>query len=180
MVITGQQSDRKHYDVIKICASAFVVRIIALACVILFSPQLSTGFSGSTSIQDDVRIIEGAEIYAKISKSVIDISALENAYDQVELAYHNAATMDFDYWLFSIGLYLLGNVTLLRLLNIIFAVASVFYLYEIANDLYGRRVAEVSSLLYALLPYPVFFSCFLYKDQLYTLVFMLIIKGFKI
>lgn len=160
----------------KICIYAFIVRIIALVCILVFSPQLSTGFSGSTSIQDDVRIIEGAEIYARTAKSVIDVPALESAYDQVELAYHDASVMELDYWLFSIGLYLLGNVALLRLLNILFAVASVFCLYEIANLMYGRRVAEISSLLYALLPYPVFFSCFLYKDQLYTLVFLLIIR----
>lgn len=159
-----------------ICIYALIIRITALVCVLFFSSHLSTGFFGSSSIQDDVRIIEGAEIYARTAKSVIDVSALESAYDQVELSYHDASVMELDYWLFSIGLYLLGNVALLRLLNILFAVASVFCLYEIANNLYGRRVAEISSLLYALLPYPVFFSCFLYKDQLYTLVFLLIIR----
>ena len=116
----------------KICIYAFVARIIALVCILVFSPLLSTGFSGSTSIQDDVRIIEGAEIYARTAKSVIDVPALESAYDQVEPSYHDASVMELDYWLFSIGLYLLGNVTLLRLLNIFFAVASVFCLYEIA------------------------------------------------
>lgn len=168
----------KNLSIRHICGYALGVRILALVLITILSSYVSTGFYGSTYEQDDVRMLAGAEIYSRTAKSIIDRPALENAFDVVEPGriHDEVASMEFDNWFISISMYLLGNEILVRLLYILCSVFSVKCIYDIGILLYNKQVATLSSILYALMPYPVIFSCFLYKDHLYTLVVLLLIR----
>ena len=161
----------------KICISALVIRLIVLSIVVVFSNNLTTGFLSSEIYNDDVRYQLGAELYAKQAKHIIDSNAIGDAFLQVgdySVAYGYAFVLW--YWIVSIVMYVFHSHVILRIMNIMFAVASVKCIYDIAKHLYGNRVANFASALYAFLPYPVFFSCFLYKDQFYTLLVLLIFR----
>ena len=161
----------------KIYIGAFLIRLIALAFVITFSESLTTGFIGSGNFRDDVRYLNGAEIYAKSAKSIIDYDALADAYLQVgDWSIDSGYSFVLWYWIVSISMYIFHTHIALRIMNIIFAILSIKCIYDITQNLYGEKTAKYAALLYSFLPYPVFFSCFLYKDQLYTLVILIIFR----
>lgn len=159
-----------------ICAWAFVLRIITLIIVMCFQQQISTGLLGSTLDQDDVRYLAGAEIYTQIADNIFDEYAIEKAFDEVEpWAGHTEGTEAW-YWLVCVFYYIFRDEVFLRLINILFAVFTVKCIFDVCSHYYGPKAGVIASLLYAIMPYPVFFSCFLYKDQLYTLVTLLLIR----
>ena len=160
----------------KICFIALFVRLIALAIVMNFSKDLTTGFLSSELINDDVRYLAGAENYVKFAKSLIDVKALSDSY--LDVGDWSVTGYEFKlwYWIVSVTMYIFHNEVAPKILNILFAVASVICIYDICKKLYGKQVASIASMLYALLPYPVFFSCFLYKDQFYTLLVLLLFR----
>jgi len=164
-------------DVKKICIGAFAIRIIALIIVVSFSNNLTTGFLSSDVINDDVRYQLGAELYAKQAKHIIDSNAIGDAFLRTG-DYSVASGYPFVlwYWIVSIVMYVFHSHVIVRMMNVLFAVFSVKCIYDIAKQLYGNKVAKYASSLYAFLPYPVFFSCFLYKDQFYTLLVLLIFR----
>ena len=163
-------------NVNKICYTSFAVRLVALAVVMYFSKDLTTGFLSSDVVNDDVRYLMGAQNYARLAHSIIDVNALESAY--LDVGDWSVIGYEFKlwYWIVSISMYIFHSEVAVRLLNILFAVASVKCIYDICDKLYGMRVATLASKLYAFLPYPVFFSCFLYKDQFYTLLVLLMLR----
>lgn len=160
----------------KICFIALFVRLLALAIVMYFSKDLTTGFLSSDLINDDVRYLAGAENYVKFAKSLIDVKALNDSY--IDVGDWNVTGTEFKlwYWIISVTMYLFHNEAAPRILNILFAVASIICIYDICKKIYGEQIASIASMLYALLPYPVFFSCFLYKDQFYTLLVLLLFR----
>lgn len=160
----------------KICVWGFISRLIMLALVMLFSHEISTGLLGSEYTQDDVRYLAGAEIYSKTANSFIDSSAIEYAFDTVEPTGTHSNGMELWYWIVCLSMYLFGHDIFLRLLNILFAIVSIKCIYDICCSLYDKRIAKLAALLYAVLPYPVIFSCFLYKDQFYTMLTLLLLK----
>lgn len=160
----------------RICYSAFFVRLIALVAVMLFSKYLTSGFLSSDLVNDDVRYLMGAQNYAKIANSIIDVNALGSAYYDVGEWSATGYGFKLWYWIISISMYLFHSEFVVRFLNVLFGVASVRCIYDICNKLYGTQVASMASKLYAFLPYPVFFSCFLYKDQFYTLLVLMMFR----
>ena len=164
-------------NVRNICLGAFTVRLLVLSIIVLFSDQLSSGFMSSDIINDDVRYLTGAEIFAKNGKSIFDFSALGDAFMQIGV-WQVAEGYEFAlwYWIVSELMFIFQTHIAVRIINIIFAVLSVKCIYEISSKLYGINSARIASKLYAFLPYPVFFSCFLYKDQFYTLIILLIFR----
>ena len=163
-------------EIWRICIWAFMVRLLMLLCVVSFSPMLSSGLMGSTYDQDDVRYVGGAEIYMETADSMIDTSAIKIAFDNVEPWAGHDEGIELWYWIVCVIMYLFRSDLVLRLLNILFAIGCVKCIYDICFYYYSERVAKVASILYALMPYPVIFSCFLYKDQFYTLVTLLLIR----
>lgn len=160
----------------KICAAGFLLRLIMLAVVLLYGENVSTGLLGSTNVNDDVRYLEIAESYAHSAKFIIDIPAFQNTLDSIETGYfHDAFTSLWD-WVVCILYYLLRSEILVKIVNILFAIWSVKCIYDICKGEFGEKVARLASSLYAFLPYPIIFSCFLYKDQFYTLITLLLIR----
>lgn len=166
----------KKLNIKRICIWGFLLRILFLLIVLLFSNNLSTGLLGSEYTQDDVRYLAGAEIYAQTASSIIDTQAIENAFDRVEPSAIHSNGMELWYWIISISMFILKNEIFVRILNILFAIISIKCIYDICSSLYDTKVAKLASLLYAVLPYPVIFSCFLYKDQFYTMLTLLLFR----
>lgn len=159
----------------KILIWGLLIRLLALILVLTCSEYLSDGFLSSDIINDDVRYIAGGNNYAKIANSIIDTQAFKSAFYDLDNIYL-AKDIQIWYWYVCVGLYLFKSDIILRVFNILFAIISIKCIYDVAIKLYGKQVAALSSLLYAIVPYPVFFCCFLYKDQLYTLVTLLLFR----
>lgn len=156
-----------------ICIWAIVIRIIALAFVLLLADYLPLGFLSADFINDDVRYLAGAEIYSKTAKNIIDLNALTNAYlyvDDINIAY--SEEFKLWYWIVSIIMYIFHSQIAVRLLNIFMGVLCVKYIYDVCVKKYNKKIALTAASLYAFLPYPAIFSCFLYKDQFYTLIIL--------
>lgn len=164
-------------NISKICKGALVVRLIMLAMILLLADYLPLGFLSGDIINDDVRYIAGAEIYSQIAHGLIDVNALGNAYlgvNDINIAY--GSEFKLWYWMISIFMYLFKSHVVVRVLNIQFAVLCVRVIYDITKKVYGENVGLLASTLYAFMPYPVVFSCFLYKDQFYTLIILLMFR----
>lgn len=160
----------------QICVIGLALRLIMLAIVLVSGDSISTGLLGSTTINDDVRYLEIAETYARSAKNVIDIPAFQNTLDSIEIGYyHDAFTSLWD-WVVCVLYYILRSEVLVKFVNIFFAICSVKCIYDICKGEFGEKIARLAGSLYAFLPYPIIFSCFLYKDQFYTLITLLLIR----
>ena len=121
-------------------------------------------FMPNNVYHDDVKYIEGAISYEESASSFIDIAAFAQSMAQVG---HNSILNSENGWFaFCAGfMYLFHSQWLLRLVNILFAVFSIFLLYKLALQFFNKEVATLSAKLLAYLPYPIFFCCFPFKDQ---------------
>ena len=159
-----------------ICIYGGILRILMLIAVAFFSEDLSSGLLGSTLLNDDLRYLETAEMYSKSANFIIDVSKFKFTLDTIESGYsHDAFTSLWD-WIVCILYYILRNEYLVKIVNILFAVVSVKCIYDICIIAFDKNVAKLASLLYAVLPYPIIFSCFLYKDQFYTMITLLLFR----
>ena len=157
----GRRGDKT--SITRICAGAFAIRLIVLSLVVFFSDNLTTGFLSSDIVNDDVRYQVGAEIYASRAKSIIDANAIGNAYLEIgDWSVYGGGEFKLWYWIVAVFTYIFHSHVGVRILNIIFAVISVKCIYNISKKLGGEKIAKVASALYAFMPYPVFFSCFLF------------------
>ena len=149
-----------------------MVRVLALLLVFAFNNVMSDGFVGSTYYYDDYRYEQGAEAYAKEANSLIDVDAFVSSYASVGdwVGYHlqqNPLTASpLWYWIVCILLYITKTKWTIRIFNIVAASFAVVYVNKLANKLYGEETANRATNLLTYLPYPVFFSCFSYKDTL--------------
>lgn len=160
-----------------ICKLGFAIRLLTLSIVLTFSSHLSKGLLGSDIYnQDDLRYAEAAKMYASTAKGIIDYSALETALDKLETYGTHDHGIELWYWLVSICMFIFGNEFLIRILNIVFSIISIKCIYDICNILYTKKIAKLAALLYAVLPYPAFFCCFLYKDQFYSMLVLLLFR----
>lgn len=160
----------------RICVAGLMLRLLMLTVVLIYGENVSTGLLGSTIINDDVRYLEIAETYARSAKFIIDVPVFQNTLDSIETGYfHDAFTSLWD-WVVCILYFILRSEILVKIVNILFAVWSVKCIYDICKGEFGLKVAKLASSLYAFLPYPILFSCFLYKDQFYTLITLLLIR----
>lgn len=160
-----------------ICWLAFAARVLALIIIINFSHLFTTGYLRSTFQSDDLRYQEGAVIYSQTAKSIIDIQAYLNAFRQVGDDTGYSDVIELWYWMVCVLMYLFSHVAIVKLINILFAVACVSLIYKICRLVFPDtpQVAPMASMMYAVFPYPVIFSCFLYKDQFLTLILLAII-----
>ena len=154
----------------KIVIVAIIVRLVALIVIYLTRDHLAGGFVGSDTYYDDFRYEAGGEYYARVATSIIDIPAFTRAYasvgDWVGYKLQNPFTSTpLWYWIVCVIMYVFKTKWVVRIFNIFFASISIFYIYDFVNNICGEEIAEKTSWLMALLPYPVIFSCFSYKDQ---------------
>lgn len=160
----------------KICIWGIVLRLFMLFTVTVFSKYVTTGLLGSDYTQDDVRYLAGAEIYASTASGLLDYYAIEKAFDTVEPSGVHSEGLELWYWMISITMFLFRTEIVARIINILFAIVSIKCIYDICCSLYDKRIAKLAAILYAVLPYPVIFSCFLYKDQFYTMLTLLLFR----
>lgn len=159
-----------------ICLYAFVVRIVALIIVCTFSHLLTTGYLRSNMDSDDVRYEAGALVYSQSAESIIDVSAFVSAYLSVGDNTGLSDSIAIWYWIMCVLMFILRDGITVKIVNIILGVGCVALIYKLCKFVYpdNKNIAEKAAKLYAFFPYPVFFSCFLYKDQFLTLIILFI------
>lgn len=168
-----------------ILLTGLFIRLVVLTIVVLCDNEISIGFNGSNTVFDDVRYEAGAEIYSKTASSLIDIIAYKKAYLSVGDAIPDSEIGVFSktplwYWICSGCMYLFKNKISIRILNIIFSLLSIKYVYLFIKQFADEKTSLLSARLMAYLPYPILFSCFAYKDQFLTyLTFYIFYKASK-
>ncbi|WP_133067082.1 hypothetical protein [Eubacterium maltosivorans] len=166
-----QNENKKSSKIKGIVMIAICIRVIVLLFIAFFANNMSEGFVGSSTYYDDYRYEKGAEYYAQNATSLIDVSAFMSAFASVGDWVGNKLSNPFEstplwYWIVCILTYLTKTVWSIRILNILLASFTIVYVFRFTDLIYGDRTATKASYLLALLPYPVIFSCFSYKDQL--------------
>lgn len=156
----------------KICLEGLLIRLIVLIIILIFSDNLTTGFLRSTYISDDLRYIDGAVIYSETATSIIDIEAFGAAYVAVGDYVGDESRLQLWYWIMCILMYIFKYPVIVKIINIILGVLCIAYIYKLCLRVYPKKkkIAILAAKLYAFFPYPVFFCCFLYKDQFLTLI----------
>lgn len=160
-----------------ICLYAFWLRIVALIIVCNFSHLLTTGYLRSTMESDDLRYEAGALIYSQNAQSIVDIGAYVDAYLIVGDSTGLSDSIEIWYWILCVLMFIFHDGIVVKVINIIIGVGCVALIYKLCKLTYpdNGKIAEKAAKLYAFFPYPVFFSCFLYKDQFLTLIILSII-----
>ena len=139
--------------------------------------------SANTPEYDDFRYEQGAVMYAERAKSIIDVGAFTKIYDSMGdwTGHHLARPLTEGflwYWIVCTITYLTKWRWWIRILNIFLSVFITKYIYELSEILFTKKVAERASLIYAIFPYTVIFSCFSYKDTLVSFCLFFIISFF--
>lgn len=161
----------------QICIGGLLIRLVMLALVYSLSGHLSKGLLGSDIYErDDLRYLEAGRIYAETAGSIIDYRGLESALDTLETYGTHDHGIELWYWIVAVLMYLFGSEVFIKILNILFAAVSIKCIYDICCYLYDNKIAKLAASLYAFLPYPIIFSCFLYKDQFYTMLTLLLFR----
>lgn len=158
----------------KILFQAFFVRIIVLIITLLFSQFLTTGYLRSNYDSDDLRYIDGSVQYSKMANGIIDINAFVQSYSYVDDLTGLSDGIALWYWLMAILMFILRSVILVKLVNIFFAILCIYIIFKLTRKIYpgNIEIAYVAAKLYAFFPYPVFFCCFMYKDQFLCLIIL--------
>lgn len=157
--------------------TAFLVRLFFLLLIIYFSDILGTELNINAPNPDDRRYEAGAIYYSQNADSLIDVETFTEAYEQLNdfIGSHLNNWFEYTplwYWIACIVLYIFKSIWALRILNITFASLSVVYIYKFARLISTEKLANRAAGLLALLPYPLMFSCFAYKDQFVMLCFL--------
>lgn len=150
------------------------IRIVFLILVILLSTHMEKGFIASHRDVDDWRYEEGGFYYSQNATSLIDTQTFTEAYGRMDDYTGYNLNKPFSstplwYWVVCIVMYITKTYWVVRILNIIIAGMSSVVIYNFTKKIYGEKVARLTSKLFALLPYPVLFSLFSYKDHLVLL-----------
>lgn len=162
----------------KICLHGFVLRIIMLCSTLFFSNQLTTGYLRSNYDSDDLRYQDGALYYSQHANNIIDVSAFTDAFLSVGDYEGYVEDIALWYWIVCVLTYIFKSVILVKIINILFGVICIRLIYDLCQLVFPNRekLALKAAKLYAYLPYPIVFCCFLYKDQFLTLVFLAILN----
>ena len=160
------------------------VRLAVLVLICMLAGRLPMGFygGGDVSEYDDNRYLAGGKYYAENAESPVDVVTFTNAYlilgDQVGLHMLYASDNPLEastpiwYWVVCLLMYFTKTEISVRLFNILIGVLTIYYTYKLTEVYRDSRTAHVAALLMAVLPYPVFFSCFAYKDSLIMFIYV--------
>ena len=171
----------------KVFWNAFILRAFFLILILVFYSKMESGFISSNFKVDDWRYLEGASRYARSAKSLFDFDAFLKSYaslqDWVGYNVKNEgafAATPLWYYICCGFVYIFRSVWSVRIFTMLLSSLSVIYIYQYASLIYGKKVALLSSRLFAYLPYPAIFSCFAYKDHLFLfLIFFVFAKAAK-
>lgn len=154
---------------------ALAVRLLVLMLIFVLGPDVSGGFIANSVEYDDVRYESGAQYYAENASSLFDLNEFQVAYAQ----YGDRTGYQTDeiftrgslwYYIVCFVVYFTQGTLVVRLLTVFANAATTIFIYKIAYRLSGYRAAVVAAFVYALLPYPITFACFAYKDNLVILL----------
>lgn len=151
---------------------ALLTRLLMLLIIVLLAGKMPAfGFIGNTPDYDDYRYEQGAVMYAEDADSLIDIDAFTRIYDSMGdwTGHHLSRPLTEGflwYWIVCILVYLTKWRWWIRILNITLSVFITKYIYKLSEILFTKKAAKTASLVYAVFPYTVIFSCFSYKDTL--------------
>ena len=156
----------------KIAYYGILLRLFVLLLIALLSDYFGIYFMPDEQIHDDYKYIYFAETYRDVAYSIWDYEAFVNASASVRHYVENS--LDNLWFAFlAVTIYIVRYEWIIRIINILFAGISVYLLYDLAEKVYDRRVAAFASKLLAYLPYPVIFSCYIFKDQFVMFLLLL-------
>lgn len=139
---------------------ALLLRGIMVSLIYIFEDSL-----GSHLYIDDWKYETYAKSYYEIAKCFIDMNAFNTIDKQMGVAVAQL------YFRFNALLYYITNsVLFLRLANVLFASLTVFPVFLIARELFGKKEAKIASLIFTILPYHIIMSAFVFKDILIVLM----------
>ena len=162
---------------------ALTIRMLMLLMIALFAEKLPAyGFIGNTADYDDYRYEQGAVMYAEQANGIIDVEAFTRIFDSMGdwTGHHLQPERILTegclwYWIVCILTYLTKWRWWIRILNIVLSVFITKYVYELAEVLFSEKTAKTASLVYAIFPYSVVFTCFSYKDTLVSFCILYIV-----
>lgn len=170
----SNSADEEKKEVFKVFLIAFSLRLVMIALIYLldgvFEPYLYF---------DDWKYETYARLYEDIATSIIDLDAFKTVNRQI-----GGVAVAHLYFRFNAVLYYLTKSTLfLRLANILLSSLTIIPIYYISKELFGKKEAKISSVIFACLPYHIIMSAFLFKDILIVLLMSsslyMIIKFYK-
>lgn len=158
----------------KIFFITILVRLCVLILVMLLSTYMEKGFFASDSSVDDWRYEEGGYYYSQYADSLVDTKVFTEAYARLDdnTGYNLGTPFSSTplwYWIVCTVMYITKTYWAVRILNIIIAGLSSVIIYKFTRWNYGEKVARLTSKLFVLLPYPIIFSNFSYKDHMVLL-----------
>jgi hypothetical protein len=149
---------------------AFAIRILVLIILNFFFDGEISGFNGDTYLKDDVRYAKGALYYSQNADNLIDYEVFTYSFEQFGDFTGYAETFSFWYWFVCIVTYLFKYILALRIINILFAVLTAYYIYKLGSIIFNKKVGKYALIFYCFNPYFIFFSLFIYKDQFIALI----------
>ena len=165
--LIDEKSDNNHIK--RIVIIALLLRIVVLI-IVLLSGSLGDAFLEVSMNVDDWRYEAGGEYYSEYARSIIDPQTFTDAYMRlgdstghyIDKPITNATIW---YWIVCILMYFTKTKWSVRILNVFLSSISIIYIYRFTRIVYGKKSAILASKLFAVLPYPLIFCCFSYKEE---------------
>ena len=154
----------------RIFITAVLIRITALLFILVYNNGNIGGYNSQSYLSDDVRYELGAIHYASNARNIFDLEAFRSAFLKYNDYTGYARGFSFWYWFVCVITYTFKSSIVLRLLNMCFGALTALYVFRLSNYIFDRKTAKLAGYFYAVNPYFVFFSIFLYKDQLLALI----------
>ena len=153
----------------RIFCAALALRLIVLA-VVMLTPWKDSFMGINSQLADDWRYEAGAVNYALLARAPLDPWAFTRAYAVLGDSIGYVLDQPFvtpPLWYFVVcGLYyLFRSVWAIRILNTVLSSLAAVATALFAWEAYGRGAGRTAGWLMALLPYPVLFCCFGFKDN---------------
>lgn len=147
--------------IINVFFIAVLLRIFMILLIYLYSDSL-----GEHLYIDDLKYETYAKVYSLVANNWFDSTAFKYADQYIG----GVAVAQLYFRLNAILYYLTNSVLFLRIINIIFSSLTVIPMYLIPRELFGEKSAKISSVLWAIVPYHIIMSAFLFKDILIVLL----------
>ena len=160
-LIDNEKHDNK-YLLLKVFLLALAVRLITLCLVYILEEQL-----GLYLFVDDRTYEEYAIVYSNFATQIFDPHAFQLA------EYSLGGTINVAKFFFNYNaiLYQLTQMTaVLRLSNVVLSSLSVVPIFYLTRELFSKKEAIIAAMLFALIPYNVVMSVFLFKDIMIILI----------
>src|SRR5699024_820394 len=146
---------------IKMFLIAFLFRIFMILLIYIFSDSL-----GEHLYIDDLKYETYSKAYSVAASNWFD----PNAFTYANKYIGGVAVAQFYFKLNAILYYLTNSIFYLRLSNILFSSITVIPMYLTSKELFGMKSAKISTTLWAIMPYHIIMSSFLFKDILIVLL----------